>query len=156
MRVSRWMSSPAITVPADAPASYALQKMMENEIRRLPVVGDDDRLEGWVTDRDLRAALDPRDVPHPNETPNIRAEGPAVRELMNRDVTSVRPDDHIGLAVARMHEHKYTGLPVCTDGRCVGVITVHDMLEVLAVTLPADAQPDQPLAAHPLGSEGGH
>lgn len=41
MKVSRWMSSPAITAPADAPASHAPQTTMANEIRRLPPLGSE-------------------------------------------------------------------------------------------------------------------
>ncbi len=135
MKVEAWMSSPAITVPADVPASLALRKMMEHEIRRLPIVDEEGDLIGLVADRDLRAALPPHGIPRTDETYRPAEEDPPVAQIMRRSISVVAPTDHLGEAVRIMHDQKITGLPVCEGRRVVGVITVQDMMEVLLVAL---------------------
>jgi acetoin utilization protein AcuB len=135
MKVERWMSSPAITVDPDVPAALALRKMMENEIRRLPVVDEDEGVLGIVTDRDLRAALPPLGMPRAEGPFDPAAEGRPVRELMRHAVTVVTPEDDIRHAVQLMHDMKISGLPVVQGRSCVGVITITDLLEVLSAAL---------------------
>lgn len=140
MKVERWMSRPAVTVTPDIPASLALRKMMEHEIRRLPVVDDDGDLLGLVTDRDLRQALPPHGIPRLAEEYRPAADDPPVGDLMRKAVAVVTPSDNIRLAAELMHDRKMTGLPVVQGRRCVGVITVQDLLEVLMVALDRHAE----------------
>jgi acetoin utilization protein AcuB len=135
VKVERWMTSPALTVTPDIPASLALRKMMENEIRRLPVVDDDGDLLGLVTDRDLRQALPPHGIPRLAETYRPGSDDPPVGDIMLRAVAVVAPTDNIRDAAELMHNHRITGLPVVQGRRCVGVLTVQDLLEVLLVAL---------------------
>jgi acetoin utilization protein AcuB len=135
MNVDVWMTRPAITIPADVPASLALRKMMEHEIRRLPVVDEDDQLIGLITDRDLRAALPPHGIPRQDEEYRPSPDDPPVSRLMRRSVTVVAPTDNLRTAVYRMHDQRITGLPVCEGRHVVGVITVQDLLEVLLVAM---------------------
>ena len=58
-----------------------------------------------------------------------------VKDVMARDVVVVHPGDSIRTAVRAMHDHKISGLPVVETGRCVGVITVQDLLDVLSAAL---------------------
>ncbi|GJM43376.1 MAG: hypothetical protein DHS20C21_02180 [Gemmatimonadota bacterium] len=139
MRVERWMSSPALTVTPDIPASLALRKMMEHEIRRLPVVDDDGDLVGLVTDRDLRQVLLPHLIPRQDE-PYESADGDLpVGKVMRRAVPVVRPSDSIRDATELLHNRKMTGLPVVQGRRCVGVITVQDIMEIFLVALDRHA-----------------
>jgi len=139
MKVERWMSSPAITVTPDIPASLALRKMMENEIRRLPVVDEEDQLLGLVTDRDLRGVLFPWAMPHPSRAYEPSPEDPPVQNVMRKSIAVVTPRDSIRDVARLMHDLKVTGLPVVEGRRCVGVITVQDLLEVLVAALDVHA-----------------
>lgn len=139
MKVERWMTSPAITVTPDIPASLALRKMMEHEIRRLPVVDEDGDLLGLATDRDLRQALPPHEIPRLDEEYRPAADEPTVGEVMLRAVAVVTPDDNLRDAISLMHDHHITGLPVVRGRQCVGVITVQDLMEVLLVALSRHA-----------------
>jgi acetoin utilization protein AcuB len=137
MKVERWMSSPAITVTPDIPASLALRKMMEYEIRRLPVVDEDGGLVGLVTDRDLRGIVPPASMPHPSRPYEPAADDPPVRDAMRKAIAVVTPRDSIRDVARLMHDLRVTGLPVVEGRRCVGVITVQDLLEVLVAALDA-------------------
>jgi acetoin utilization protein AcuB len=57
MFVSRSMVSQVITIEKDASVFEAQEKMAANGIRHLPIVDDDNRLIGIVTDRDIRSAM---------------------------------------------------------------------------------------------------
>ena len=115
MKVERWMTSPAITVPGDVPASLALRKMLENEIRRLPVLDEDDGVVGIVTDRDLRGALPPHGLPRAHGPYTQPEHDPLVRDCMRHAVAVVTPDDDIRHAVSLMHDLRISGLPATSS-----------------------------------------
>ena len=50
---------PAVSVSLDAPAREALQIMREYNLPGVPVVGEDGRLEGFITDGHLMASALP-------------------------------------------------------------------------------------------------
>jgi acetoin utilization protein AcuB len=134
MKIERWMSRPVISTEPELPVYLAYRKMRENEIRRLPVVDDDGRLVGILSERDALTVLMPHEVdaaPVPPEAMN-----PAlVKDAMTRTVFVVSPESDVVEAVRIMHDRKVSGLPVVKGGRCVGMITVQDLLEVLLAAL---------------------
>jgi len=52
----------------------------------------------------------------------------------------VAPSDGIRAAIELMHDRKITGLPVVQGRRCVGVITVQDVMEILLVAMDRHAE----------------
>ncbi|HEU4459090.1 MAG TPA: CBS domain-containing protein [Methylibium sp.] len=50
-----------------------------------------------------------------------------VAEVMTRDVVCVSPDDTLQTAAARMDELNVGALPVCRDGRLLGLLTDRDI-----------------------------
>jgi CBS domain-containing protein len=64
LRVRHLMSSPAVTVHADATIRLASSEMLARHIHRLVVIGDDDAPIGVVTPLDLlRSILDDESEP---------------------------------------------------------------------------------------------
>src|SRR5262245_51459466 len=53
MQIKDIMSTPAVTCPADATLDQAARAMWDSDCGILPVVFDDGRLAGVVTDRDI-------------------------------------------------------------------------------------------------------
>jgi CBS domain-containing protein len=52
-----------------------------------------------------------------------------VREIMDTDVATVRPDDTIESVLRTMRDHELPGIPVVNEGRrCVGIITEADLI----------------------------
>ncbi len=134
MKVRRWMSQPVITADPEIPVYLAYRKMLENEVRRLPVVDEDGRLVGLLTERDARTVLLPHEVKAPPVPPD--GENPTlVKTAMSRTVFVVSPEEPLAAAVRIMHDRKVSGLPVVENGVCVGIITVQDLLEVLLAAL---------------------
>jgi CBS domain-containing membrane protein len=96
----------------------AMAAMQELFIRHIPVVDDEGRLSGLVTQRDLLA------LEHRKDT------GTPLREVMRSDVVTVRPDTPLRAAAETMIYNKYGCLPVVEDGRLVGIITETDFLKL--------------------------
>lgn len=78
-----------------------------------------------------------------------------VRELMQREVTTVREDDTLALALQVMQWNGFRHLPVVRDGRVIGMLSERD---VLAYAMPdrlhvqgtvADAMSAPPIVAPP-------
>jgi CBS domain-containing protein len=55
-----------------------------------------------------------------------------ISELMRRDVRSVRPGDTVQQAAATMVESHLDAVPVCSNGRLVGVMVERDIVERVA------------------------
>jgi CBS domain-containing protein len=52
-----------------------------------------------------------------------------VREIMETDVVTVRPDTPVESVLRLLREHELPGLPVVNDGgRCVGIVTEADLV----------------------------
>jgi acetoin utilization protein AcuB len=135
MRVERWMTTPVVTVSPDCPALAAYRKMLEHQFRRLPVVNDDGGLIGVVTDRDLRGILLPSGLPDARGEYREFAHDVTVSEVMSTDPLTVEPHTDVRQAALLMHNHKISGLPVVDGGRCVGIITAEDLMEILVSVL---------------------
>jgi CBS domain-containing protein len=96
----------------------AAQHMREYDIGALPICGDDDRLHGMLTDRDivvkgLAAGLDP----------NTTTAG----ELARDSVYYVDANASIQEMLDVMEEHQVRRLPVMEDDRLVGIVTEADI-----------------------------
>jgi CBS domain-containing protein len=54
---------------------------------------------------------------------------PSVREIMDADVPTVRPDDDVESVIRVLREHELPGVPVVNEGgRCVGIVTENDLV----------------------------
>jgi CBS domain-containing protein len=56
-----------------------------------------------------------------------------VKDVMNSDVISCRPDDEISNAAQLLKEQNISGLPVVDEGKVVGIVTEADILKLLKV-----------------------
>jgi IMP dehydrogenase len=111
-----------ITMTADQTLADALELMARHKISGIPITGEDGRLVGILTNRDVRFAENPRQP---------------VSELMTRDnLVTVGPGVSQDEAKRQLHQRRIEKLLVVDDDRrCIGLITVKDMEK--AVTYPA-------------------
>lgn len=137
MIVRAYMSQPPIVTGPDTPISEALQTMRQRRIRRLPVVDHAGRLVGIVSERDLLHA-------EPSSATSLSVweityllSRITVKEVMTKDVVTVRPDSPMEQAAQMLSDRKIGGLPVVDDGALVGVITETDIFRVFTELLSA-------------------
>jgi len=106
-------------VGPDESVQEAAQRMRSLDVGPLPVCGDDGRLLGMITDRDIvvRATaegLDPRLV--------------RVQDVMSEDVIYCFEDQDVDTAAQLMEEHRIRRLPVLDgDRRLVGIVSLGDL-----------------------------
>jgi acetoin utilization protein AcuB len=118
MVVARRMTRNPVTISRKASIQEAIQLMKRHAIRHLPVVDQEKRLVGWISDSDLRGVIIPSML-----------EDLTVGDVMIADPITVTPDELLEKAALLITEHKIGGLPVLENGKLVGVITVVDILE---------------------------
>jgi acetoin utilization protein AcuB len=124
------MSSPAVTIAPNTTLQDALNLMHKHRFRRLPVVGDEGRLVGIVSERDLLYASPPPAALLNGLELNYVLSKLRIEEIMTQDVITTTPDAFIEDAARLMVENKVGGLPIVDeDGHVVGVITETDVFK---------------------------
>jgi acetoin utilization protein AcuB len=117
MKIHALMVSDPITISAHASISDAIELMKINSIRHLPVVAEDNLLEGFLTLADLKQGLIPSMLGDLN-----------LRDLMITEPITVRSEDDVEIAAQLIYKHKIGGMPVVDNGQLVGIITATDIL----------------------------
>lgn len=147
--VKEWMTQPVTSIGPDVPVRQAAELMKMRQIRHLPVVENDGRLVGIVTDRDLRQMIfDPAIQERIGDV--VEALGSlTVREIMTWTVITVRPESGIREAARLMREQKVGALPVVAAGRVVGVLTEFDVLRAFEELIRGRVQRVHPLVEAP-------
>jgi CBS domain-containing protein len=94
----------------------ASRLMVENQLRQLPVF-DKAKVKGVVTTESLmQKAIE-------SEFGNR-----SVASIMSEDIISLDAGDHVGKLVNVLREEGISRVPVLTEGKLVGIVTMHDLL----------------------------
>jgi CBS domain-containing protein len=114
------MSGDPECVGANESVLDAAKKMADLGVGSLPICGEDDRLKGMLTDRDvvvkvLAAGKDP------NET--------NAGELGEGKPVTIGADDSVSEAIATMKEHKVRRLPVIDGHELIGIVSQGDLAQ---------------------------
>jgi CheY-like chemotaxis protein/CBS domain-containing protein len=139
--------SPTVVTP-ETPLLDALDLMVQERFRHLPVVDDEGKLRGIVSDRDLKAAL-------PDRTRSRSyfdqvARGTRIADIMTRDPLTIGARTPLVNAMAVMLSCRVGALPVLDQERLVGILTQSDVIRRYAEDL-SRAQRDAPLPSTPSG-----
>lgn len=97
---------------------FAAQRMRDLDVGALPICGDDDRLHGIITDRDivLKCVAVGRD-------PSAITAG----ELAQGTPVTVSSDTQVGDILQAMESHQIRRVPVIEEGRLIGMISEADL-----------------------------
>lgn len=139
MRVRDVMQSRVTTVTEGDGLGLALQIMLWQRVRHLPVLRDG-RVVGILSHRDL---LERR----AQQSETGEAAGGTVGEAMSSPVASIPPDASLDEAATRMTVGKIGCLPVIDGERLVGIVTTTDLLAEVALPAPETPIDETPVAA---------
>ena len=98
----------------------AAKRLAEKDVGSLPICGDDDRLKGMLTDRDIVVRV----LAEGKDPSSVRAGELGVGD--GKTVT-VGADDSIDEALRTMIDHKVRRLPVIDGRELVGIISQADI-----------------------------
>jgi CBS-domain-containing membrane protein len=110
--------------------------LREHRVSAFPVVDDDHKVIGVVSEADMLAKEALGDEPGVlagilHRRDQAKARGVTAGDLMTATVVAVRPDDTVEHAAKLMYDRRVKRLPVTdADGRLVGIISRADVLSV--------------------------
>ncbi len=138
------MRSSVAALPAEATLDGLRRILRSDTARRsqrlYPVIGDEQRLTGVVTRRDLQTLVRQPSGDDTAPLASIVRTGPIV----------AYPDESLRMIVFRMAETGLTRFPVVTRDRMrlVGMIALSDLLKARALNLEAEQRRERVLGAH--------
>ncbi len=140
MQIADIMTPSPITAKATDSVRRALALLEDQDIRHLPVIDDDRRLVGVVSDRDLREYRLPvlEELDNPEQAEDLL--DTALSEVMSGDVISVDSGEDLVAACDLVIEYRIGAIPVLdrTSGELVGIVSYMDLLRVARDVLAAE------------------
>ncbi|WP_238479691.1 CBS domain-containing protein [Natranaeroarchaeum sulfidigenes] len=157
VRTASFMTEPVETVHRDSRVDDVLERLAQADFEGFPVVDDDERVVGIVTQTDLvrlfrkkdRIVWIPIGVPPFSETLTYgfdlsldeldigidaaKAARKPIHEIMTTDVVTVTPDTALEEVIVLLtdEERDINRLPVVEDHRIVGIVTREDALRAV-------------------------
>jgi CBS-domain-containing membrane protein len=134
--VQEIMTARVIWVSKDATFREMAVALREHRVSAFPVVDDDHKVIGVVSEADMLAKEALGDEPGVlagilHRRDQAKARGVTAGDLMTATVVAVRPDDTVEHAAKLMYDRRVKRLPVTdADGRLVGIISRADVLSV--------------------------
>lgn len=120
MRIQNIMSKPVVVCGQSETLNEAARLMWDHDCGVVPVVGDDGRIAGIVTDRDICMAA---------YTKGRTLGSIPITEAMSRKVLSCRADDSLESAGRVMTDNQVRRLPVLDgEDRPVGMVSFGDVV----------------------------
>jgi CBS domain-containing protein len=98
----------------------AAKKLAQLDVGAMPICGEDDRLKGMLTDRDIVVEV----IARGKDPADVRA-----GDLGGEEVVTIGADDSVDEALSTMTSHKVRRLPVIDGHDLVGVVTLADLAQ---------------------------
>ncbi|MBO9127018.1 MULTISPECIES: CBS domain-containing protein [unclassified Rhizobium] len=120
---------------------HAVAVMLQNNVSGLPVVDDQGRVCGMLTEGDLLLRREIRLSPRPARSPEIISEldleryinsnGWSVADVMSQDVIVAGPYSEISDIAQSLQTHRIKRLPIVEDGKLIGIVSRRDILPLI-------------------------
>jgi len=130
MKVKEVMHKGVDWVSPDTPVTELAKLMRDHDVGAIPI-GENDRLVGMVTDRDIVCKGLAQD--------NFDARRATARDVMTAQIHCCREDEDLAKAVRHMEELKIRRLPVINKGkRMVGILSLGDISQSAPLALVSE------------------
>lgn len=146
MNVQDLMSSPVITIRADASIEEAAQLIIEQSTSCLPVLGDNGELVGILTHTDfgfhrrflpmanhlytlMGSSVEPDTLEEVAKTVSSKK----VRDVMSHPVITVQENTSVSEVAELMLNKNINRFPVMRGDDLVGIITRHDFIKLMTI-----------------------
>jgi CBS domain-containing protein len=98
----------------------AAKKLADLDVGAMPICGEDDRLKGMLTDRDIVVEV----IAKGKDPAGVKA-----GELGGEEVVTIGADDSVAEALSTMKDHQVRRLPVIDGHDLVGVVSLADLAQ---------------------------
>lgn len=131
MYVSKYMSTPVVSIDPSVLIPEALDILRDKKFRHLPVIDREEKLIGIVSDRDLRSAYPSSILPEAERRPVIaRIEKTRVERIMTINPVTLSTISTLDDALFIFSKRNVGALPVLDRSRRVmGIFSDRDMLK---------------------------
>jgi acetoin utilization protein AcuB len=133
MTLSAIMKTAVVSIGMDATLAAALELCAEQRIRHLPVVDEEGRLAGILTDRDIRYHLSPRLGTLSENNLDRASTQRRVHMVMSRQVIVGTADMTVAVGARLMMRHRLGCIPIVdAETKIIGLVTTTDYLLLLS------------------------
>jgi CBS domain-containing protein len=145
------MTQNVVTIWSKASVVEAAKLMLERGISGLPVLNDEGRLTGMVTEGDLFRRVEIGTEPrHPGQSSQskssydllceyLKSRGQHVENIMSPDVIRVFENTPLAEVAALLDMKRIKRVPVMRDGKMVGIVSRADLLRALVRQIESSA-----------------
>jgi CBS domain-containing membrane protein len=132
LQVRDVMTQEVTTLKRNDQLSLANDIMQLGRVRHLPVLDDDGRLAGILSQRDLFRGALAHALGYGQHAQRKMLDSLLVKEVMSSDVITTRPDTPLVEAARVLLERKIGCLPVVGGEQLVGILTEADFVAIFA------------------------
>jgi acetoin utilization protein AcuB len=123
------MTRPVTALQLQSRISTALEIFQTRQFRHLPVITNDNRLAGIVSDRDVMRYLGGFTRDYHQESPHNANEH--IEKIMQPRVLAASPNTDVRY-IARLFVEQHVGaMPIVLDGALTGIVTRSDILSAV-------------------------
>lgn len=123
------MSADVMTIREDTKMKDIIKLLVQHRITGLPVVSEDNRLLGMVTEKDILKILYERQ-------PNVKTAG----DLMTSNIESFDANDNLMEVFKALVENNYRRVPILSEGKLAGIISRADIIRFISRQAAKQAQ----------------
>ena len=135
LKVSNFMTQKVLKAHPDDGVRHTFFRMREDDVRHFPVVDNDNKLIGIISDRDLRRPEWVDEAPDISHIYNLDDEL-TVKDLMSTNLVVARTYESLYKVTKVLIEHRFGALPVLNkEDELVGVLSATDLLQALEMLL---------------------
>ena len=119
------------TVEPLATVAQAADLLNSRRVGAMVVLGERREVAGIFSERDLARAV----AEHGAAALELK-----VGDVMTRDVIFADPAEKVDVLLSRMTDRRIRHLPVCVDGRLVGIVSIGDLVKIKIAEVEAEAE----------------
>ena len=144
MKIKDVMTTDVCSVPVDAGVGEIARLLVEKRISAVPVVGDDGRVLGVVSEGDLLRRMEAEAEENRSwwmslvadaddlKEPVVKFRGLVARDVMTTPAVTVDEESDLGEVADILSRKRIKRLPVLRGGERVGIVSRTDVLAALA------------------------
>jgi CBS domain-containing protein len=128
--ILKFKGSDVVTSPANRSLLHIAQLLTQHGIGCIVIVGEDEKIAGIVSERDLMRAIGqagPKVLDRP------------VSDFMTKNVVTARKADTTELLMSEMTVRRFRHMPVVETGRLIGLISIGDLVKIQIADMEVEA-----------------